>query len=79
MRVLVADDEPTSRLLLRRSIERLSHDCEVAADGLVAWEMLESGDFEVLTAESARLGCMCPGSLTARVPAGGEPAAAACA
>jgi len=48
MRVLVADDEPTSRLLLRRSIERLSHDCEVAADGLVAWEMLESGDFEVL-------------------------------
>jgi diguanylate cyclase (GGDEF)-like protein len=48
MRVLVADDEPTSRLLLRRSIERLSHDCEVAADGLIAWEMVESGDFDVL-------------------------------
>ena len=48
MRVLVADDEPTSRLLLRRAIERLAHDCEVAADGLVAWEMLQAGDFDVL-------------------------------
>jgi diguanylate cyclase (GGDEF)-like protein len=48
MRVLVADDEPTSRLLARRAIERLSHDCEVAADGLIAWEMLQAGDFDVL-------------------------------
>jgi diguanylate cyclase (GGDEF)-like protein len=48
MRVLVADDEPTSRLLLRRAIERLSHKCEVASDGLIAWDMLQEGDFDVL-------------------------------
>ena len=48
MRVLVADDEPTSRLLARRAIERLSHECEVAADGLIAWDMLQTGDFDVL-------------------------------
>jgi two-component system chemotaxis response regulator CheY len=48
MRVLVADDESTSRLLARRAIERLSHECEVAADGLIAWEMLQAGAFDVL-------------------------------
>jgi diguanylate cyclase (GGDEF)-like protein len=48
VRVLVADDESTSRLLARRAIERLSHECEVAADGLIAWEMLQAGEFDVL-------------------------------
>ena len=47
MRVLVADDESTSRLLAG-AIERLSHECEVAADGLIAWDMLQAGDFDVL-------------------------------
>lgn len=48
MRVLVADDESTSRLVVRRAIERLHHECEVAADGVIAWEMLQATAFDVL-------------------------------
>ena len=48
MRVLVADDETTSRLLARRAVERLEHSCEVAADGVIAWEMLQASEFDVL-------------------------------
>ena len=48
MRVLVADDETTSRLVARRAIERLDHHCEVAADGVIAWEMLQAAEYDVL-------------------------------
>jgi two-component system chemotaxis response regulator CheY len=48
MKVLVADDETTSRLLARRAVERLSHECEVAADGVIAWEMLQATEYDVL-------------------------------
>jgi diguanylate cyclase (GGDEF)-like protein len=48
MRVLVADDETTSRILARRAVERLDHECEVAADGVIAWEMLQAAKFDVL-------------------------------
>jgi diguanylate cyclase (GGDEF)-like protein len=48
MRVLVADDEATSRLIARRAIERLDHQCEVAADGVIAWVMLQAATFDVL-------------------------------
>ena len=48
MKVLVADDETTSRLIARRAIERLSHECDVAADGVVAWEMLQASEYDVL-------------------------------
>jgi CheY-like chemotaxis protein len=33
LRVLVADDEPGTRLALQAAIERLGHACTVAADG----------------------------------------------
>jgi len=48
MRVLVADDETTSRLVARRAIERLDHECDVAADGVIAWEMLHKAEYDVL-------------------------------
>jgi two-component system chemotaxis response regulator CheY len=48
MRVLVADDETTSRILVRRAIERLGHECEVAPDGVTAWGMLQADEFDVL-------------------------------
>jgi DNA-binding response OmpR family regulator len=38
MQVLVADDEGVSRLLLRRTLERLGHEVIEAADGRQAWE-----------------------------------------
>src|SRR4051794_33467449 len=33
MRVLIAEDDPPSRLLLRAAVERLGHECVEAADG----------------------------------------------
>src|SRR5918992_4027652 len=37
MRVLVADDDPGTRLLVRAAVERLGHQCSVAEDGIEAW------------------------------------------
>jgi diguanylate cyclase (GGDEF)-like protein len=38
MKVLIADDEPGTRLLLATTLERLGHECIAAADGDEAWE-----------------------------------------
>jgi diguanylate cyclase (GGDEF)-like protein len=48
MRVLIADDEPTSRLLLKAIVSRLGHECLVAEDGSQAWELLSRGGIDVL-------------------------------
>jgi diguanylate cyclase (GGDEF)-like protein len=46
--VLVADDDPTNRLILKQIVTRLGHDCTVAEDGESAWELLRSRPFDVL-------------------------------
>jgi CheY-like chemotaxis protein len=33
MKILVADDDPTSRLIARMALQRLGHQCDVATDG----------------------------------------------
>jgi two-component system chemotaxis response regulator CheY len=48
MRILVADDDATSRLVLKAIASKLGHQCEVAADGGRAWELLASESFDVL-------------------------------
>ena len=48
MRVLVADDDATSRVLLKAMASKLGHDCLVASDGSSAWELLQRGDIDVL-------------------------------
>lgn len=48
MRILVADDDATSRLVLKAIASKLGHQCEVAADGTRAWELLSSESFDVL-------------------------------
>ncbi len=37
MRVLVADDDPVTRIVLLRAVERLGHQCHAAGDGTEAW------------------------------------------
>jgi PleD family two-component response regulator len=39
MHILIADDDPVSRVYLRAAVERLGHRCTVAYDGAVAWEL----------------------------------------
>jgi two-component system cell cycle response regulator len=48
MRVLIADDDATSRLLLKAMAAKLGHECLVATDGSTAWEMLSSQGIDVL-------------------------------
>ena len=41
MNVLIADDEPGSRLLLAATLERLGHTCTAAVDGDEAWRRFQ--------------------------------------
>jgi two-component system cell cycle response regulator len=51
MRVLIADDSPTPRLLLKRELERLGHECLVAEDGLQAWEMFQGSGVDAVISD----------------------------
>ena len=48
MRILIADDDGTSRLMLRAMATKLGHECLVAQDGTSAWELLASESVDVL-------------------------------
>ncbi len=41
MQILIADDDPTSLLLLQRTLERLGYDVTAARGGLEAWERFQ--------------------------------------
>jgi len=51
MRVLIADDDDTSRILLRALASRLGHECVVAEDGSEAWELLSTLRIDVLLSD----------------------------
>jgi sigma-B regulation protein RsbU (phosphoserine phosphatase) len=44
MRILIAEDEPTSRLVLQRTLERLGHEAVVCEDGTQAWNRIQEPD-----------------------------------
>jgi two-component system cell cycle response regulator len=48
MRILVADDDTTSRLVLKSIVSKLGHECLVANDGLNAWQLLSTQAIDVL-------------------------------
>jgi diguanylate cyclase (GGDEF)-like protein len=48
MHVLIADDEPGTRLLVRAAVERLGHRCSVAEDGAQAWQLVLEDPPEVV-------------------------------
>lgn len=48
MRVLIADDETISRQLLAMLVERLGHECSLAASGEEAWELYERSQPDML-------------------------------
>lgn len=51
MRILIADDSATPRLLLTRELKRLGHECLVAEDGVEAWEMFQTAGAEVVISD----------------------------
>lgn len=48
MRILIADDDATSRLLLKAIATKLGHDCLTATDGASAWQILSTRQTDVL-------------------------------
>ena len=51
MRILVADDSATSRLLLTRELVRLGHESILAEDGAQAWDLFRGSRFEVVISD----------------------------
>ena len=51
MKILIAEDQPTSALLLRRLLERLGHEVTVAPDGLLAWRAIEAHRFPIVISD----------------------------
>jgi two-component system chemotaxis response regulator CheY len=45
MRVLIAEDDPSSRRLLERAVQSCGHSVAAAANGRDAWELFQDGDF----------------------------------
>lgn len=48
MRVLVVDDEPDLRLILRINLERWGHEVTLAASAAEAWDVLADGGVDAL-------------------------------
>ncbi len=51
MKVLIAEDGAAERLLLRRALGRLGHDCLVAEDGAEAWELFRDQSPDVIISD----------------------------
>jgi diguanylate cyclase (GGDEF)-like protein len=42
MKILVADDDPTSRLITRAALRELGYECHAVADGAAAWDAFQT-------------------------------------
>ena len=51
MRVLVVDDSPSVRRLLRRTVQALGHECADAEDGAAAWAYLADRPVDVIISD----------------------------
>lgn len=51
MRILAAEDDPVSRLILRKAVERAGHECQLAEDGAAAWDLFLESSPEVVISD----------------------------
>jgi signal transduction histidine kinase len=51
MRVLIADDDPVSRHLLRSHVAAWGHEAAVAEDGARAWELFTAGEYPLVISD----------------------------
>lgn len=51
MRILLADDDRTTRLLLTRTLESWGYEVEAVADGAAAWEAFQTGQFRLVLSD----------------------------
>jgi diguanylate cyclase (GGDEF)-like protein len=51
MKILIAEDQPTAALFLRRMLEKMGHEVVLAPDGEAAWRMIRDGDAPLLISD----------------------------
>ncbi len=51
MRILIAEDDQVSRLILQAAVEQLGHECLLAENGLEAWALFQSAQVEVIISD----------------------------
>ena len=51
MKVLIAEDDPISRTVLRKTLERWGHDVFAAPDGAQAWASFQHETFPVVISD----------------------------
>jgi DNA-binding response OmpR family regulator len=52
MKILIAEDDAVSRMILRRAVEILDHECLTAGDGMEAWDLYcEFPDVDVIISD----------------------------
>jgi sigma-B regulation protein RsbU (phosphoserine phosphatase) len=51
MKVLIAEDDPVSRLLLQRTLEQWRYEVVPARDGAEAWQLFQAGDFHLVISD----------------------------
>ena len=51
MLILVADDDPTSRLIVQTALRNLGHECHTVSDGSQAWDEFQSNPPEVVISD----------------------------
>jgi two-component system, cell cycle response regulator len=52
MKILITDDDPTSRLIARTALRNLGHECETASDGAEAWDAFRSHRPDVVVSDA---------------------------
>jgi two-component system, cell cycle response regulator len=51
VKILVADDDPSSRLIARMALELLGHECDIVTDGTHAWNAFQTGHHDVVLSD----------------------------
>jgi two-component system cell cycle response regulator len=51
VKILVADDDASSRLIARVVLERLGHECDIVIDGAHAWNAFQAGHYDVVLSD----------------------------
>jgi diguanylate cyclase (GGDEF)-like protein len=51
MKILVADDDPTSRLIAEMTLRSLGHECHTVSDGTMAWDAFQWGRPDVVISD----------------------------
>jgi phosphoserine phosphatase RsbU/P len=51
MRILITEDDPVSRRVLEKLLEKWGHQVSLCENGIQAWELYQSGDFRLLISD----------------------------